>query len=186
MWRVHQAAYAPDGFNPDPVSAGRFRPFPSSRKVVPTMYIADSFDAAISESVFHDLDPHASDQIVPRARLYGQVRSIITPSRDLRLADLRGAGLRRIRLKTTDLIETDPDSYPDTARWGRAIYGCPLKPGGIAWSSRMHPAGTAAILFGTRAKGLAFDYDDIKPLWQGEAFDEFLAAAERAKVTVLL
>lgn len=186
MWRVHSAAYDPDGFNPDPVSEGRFRPFPSGRKVVPTMYVADSFDAAVSESVFHDLDPRAKEQIVLRSRLYGIVRSAVTPGRDLRLADLQGPGLRRLRLRSRDLIDTAPDTYPDTARWGRALHGCPLKPDGIAWSSRLYPGGTAAILFGTRVTTIRFDYDDIKPLWLGEAFVEFLAVAERAKVSVVM
>ena len=57
MWRVHKAAYRPDSFNPDPVSSGRFRPFKSGRKAVPTAYVAEDFDAAVSESVFHELDP---------------------------------------------------------------------------------------------------------------------------------
>ena len=158
MWRVHKAAYDPDAFNPDPVSAGRFRPFKSGRKTVPTAYVAENFDGAVSESVFHDLDPREKDQIVPRSALYGYVRSVLVPVRDLKLVDLRGAGLRRLRLRTEDLIDTHPDTYPDTARWGRAFYGCPAKPDGIAWSSRLHPGSTAAILFGTRVKKLRFDY----------------------------
>jgi hypothetical protein len=189
MWRIHSASYEPDGFNPSAVVEGRFRPFPAGAKggsVVPTMYVADSLDASVSETVFYDLDPTQKDQVVPRARLYPRVRSIVIPSRPLTLVDLRGAGLRRLRLRSDQLIETAPDTYAATAQWGRAFYRCPAQPAGIAWSSRLHPGGTAAILFGSRVSGLAFSLDDVKPIWQGEGFEEVLAAAEDAKVTILM
>jgi hypothetical protein len=150
------------------------------------MYVADSFAAAVSETLFHDLDPTLDDQVIVRARLYPKVRSLVAPDRDLHLVDLRGNGLRRLRLRPDQLILTPPDSYPDTATWGRAFFRCPAKPAGIAWSSRMHPGGTAAILFEPRVRTLRVDLDEVKVLWQGEGLDEVFAAAEQARVTILM
>jgi RES domain-containing protein len=189
MWRIHSATYPPDGFNPSPVSEGRFRPFPAAARggrVVPTMYVADSLPAAVSETLFHDLDPNEEDQVILRARLYPKVRSIVAPVRDLSLVDLRGNGLRRLRLRPEQLILTPPDTYPQTALWGRAFFRCPAKPDGIAWSSRLHPGGTAAILFEPRVRELEVDLDEVTALWQSVGLEEVLAAAEEARVTILM
>lgn len=194
MWRIHSATYPPDGFNPGSVSEGRFRPFPKGARggaVAPTMYVADSFRAAVSETLFHDLDPTLEEQAILRARLYPKVRSIVAPTRNLSLGprtlvDLRGNGLRRLRLRPDQLILTPPDSYPQRALWGRAFFRCPAKPDGIAWSSRLHPGGTAAILFEPRVREVEVDLDEVQALWQGGGLNEVLAAAEEARVTILM
>ena len=96
--------------------AGTFSPNPLRRMgYVPTMYGAWPAASAVSETVFHDLDPHAATQLVARSQLLGLVRSVLVPARDIKLISLRGSGLRRLRTTHADLIESDPSTYPATA-----------------------------------------------------------------------
>jgi hypothetical protein len=186
IWRVHEARFHPDAFNPT-ASTGRFRPFTSGSRVVTTMYGADSIAPALSETVFHDLDPRAADQVVIRTQLLGLVRSVVVPSRDLTLISLRGAGLRRLRAGHAELIETDPSTYPETAAYARALYRAG-KADGLIWSSRLYPGSPALMLFGTRVRGRSLDYNiqQVEPLWKGRGFEEVAVAADAADITISL
>lgn len=184
---MHEARFAPSSFNPTDASS-RFRPFPSGRRIVATMYAAADVPAALSESIFRDIPPHSPDQVVLRSRLIGYVRSRIVIGRELRLVSLRGGGPRRLRTSAAALIHTDHTAYPATARWAAAIYRWPGRADGILWDSRQHPGSPAMILWATRvrARRIAFDYDDIEPLWKGVGLEEVLAAAEDAGITIVL
>jgi hypothetical protein len=186
IWRVHEARYHPDAFNPSR-SAGRFRPFVSGGRTVVTMYGADGVAPALSETIFHDLDPAAANQVVGRSTLLGLVRSILVPSRDLTLISLRGAGLRRLRTTHEDLIGSDSTTYSATAAYARALYSG-TRADGLIWSSRLYPGSPALVLFGPRLRGVRLRYEiaQVEPLWKGAGFEEVMSAAEAADITVTL
>ena len=56
LWRIHAESLAGDVFNPG-FGVSRFAPIGPKRKRVPTAYAADEFEAAVYETIFHDLDP---------------------------------------------------------------------------------------------------------------------------------
>lgn len=151
------------------------------------MYGAQSAASAVSETVFHDLDPHAATQLVARSQLLGLVRSVLVPARDIKLISLRGSGLRRLRTTHADLIESDPSTYPATAAYAHALYRFE-RCDGFVWSSRHHSGSLALILFGTRVRSshLRYDIQQVEPLWKGVGFEEVAAAATDANITVTL
>jgi hypothetical protein len=187
LHRVHRAGYEPTAFSRE-AHRGRFRPFRSGSRIVPTLYAAHGVGAALAETVFHDIDPEAEDQIVLRSKLYGQVRSLIVPQRDLRLVSLRGSGLRRLRTSARALIHTGSSDYPATAAFAAALYRWRGRADGLIWDSRLHPGAGALILFGTRLRAgtLTYSYDSVEPLWKGTGFDEVLVAAEQAGITIVI
>jgi hypothetical protein len=187
LHRVHLAAHRPDEFNPGSVP-GRFRPIRVGSRYVPTLYGAEGTAAALTETVFHDLVPEQDDQIVLRSTLYGRVRSVVMPRRDLRLVSLRGGGLRRLRTTARALIHSPPAEYAATAAYALALYRWSGRVDGLIWDSRLHPGAATLMLFGTRvrSRSLAFSYDDVEPLWKGTGLDEVLAAAEDAGVTLVI
>lgn len=187
LCRVHSAVHRPDSFNATG-SVSRFRPFRSGTRVVATAYAAETLPAAISESVFHDIPAELEDQIVLRSELYGYVRSMVVPRRDLALISLRGAGLRRLRTTAKSLIHTEPAEYPATAAYAGALYGWKGRADGLIWDSRLHPGSAAVMLFGsrTRRQVLDFSYDSIEPLWKGTGLEEVQMAAEDAGITIVM
>ncbi len=61
MYRVHEAIYAVDQFNPSPKGNAQFSPiFDTSGNVIPTLYAATTPRGALMESAFHDI-PIAQD-----------------------------------------------------------------------------------------------------------------------------
>jgi hypothetical protein len=183
--RVHPATYRPAQFNPGVVS-GRFRPFADAGTTVPTMYGAEDFRGALSETVFHDLPRPAAGQVISHAALYPLVRSHIVPVRDLKLAQLAGYGLDRLAVTREQLIMSGPNAYGWTARWGEALYRCDGRPDGLLWVSRQYELSRAAMIFQTRvtADELTVDYRDVVPLWTGQGLADVMQAAAEAGIAI--
>lgn len=139
------------GFHPAPGSA-RFRPvLDQSGQLVPTLYGAENADAALAESILHDLSPRRRSTI-PYERLRDRMLVRLAPTRELRLAAMHGAGLQRAQIKRTQLIDTLPPSYPQTAKWGQVIHDHPEHVDGIVWMSRQFDSRRALMLFGDRVR----------------------------------
>ncbi len=183
--RVHPATYRPDQFNPG-AEGGRFRPFVDAGATVPTMYGADDFHGALSETVFHDLPRPAAGQVIPHAALYPLVRSQAIPVRDLSLVQLAGYGLDRLMVTREQLIMSGPEEYGWTARWGEALYCCDRRPDGLLWVSRQYELSRAVMLFETRVASdeLTVDYLEVAPLWTGQGLADVMQAATDAGITI--
>jgi hypothetical protein len=106
-----------------PARPGRFHPFTpaGSPGPVPVLHGSDRLAGAISETVFHDV-PVRGIKHVPRATLRRKLVITLTTTRDLRLADLTGYGLRRIGATRAEIIDSDPRSYPHTASWAHGLH----------------------------------------------------------------
>jgi hypothetical protein len=190
MCRVHREDYEPNQFNPGKGSRSRFAPLidprDPSRSPIPTLYLARTVSGALSESVFHDVPVRGPDKRILVSRLAGQVLSMVRPRRGLDVALLAGPGLMRLDLERTDLIDTDPSVYPDTAEWALAIHDCPSAPEGLMWMARHDERSTAVVLFGDRVPA-----DDLElvlppiPLWEGPGLEFVEVYAEAADVAVV-
>jgi hypothetical protein len=101
--------------------------------------------------VFIETFGHATGEIdfVSRAALKARALARIEPQRELRLADLSGAGLARLRADAR--LCTGPFSI--SQRWARALHGHPDQPDGIYYRSRHDPDRFCVALF-DRARGV--------------------------------
>jgi hypothetical protein len=135
-------------------STGRFRPIysgpPGNRVPVPTIYAAADTETALAEGLLRGVDAGGA-----RVRLYvKQVEGIalagLVALRDLRLVRLHGAGLKRLRLLRTELVDSEAEAYAWTASWAQAIHDQVPSADGLVWTSRQNDSARAMILWGDR------------------------------------
>ncbi|MEY4589814.1 MAG: hypothetical protein RL497_1890 [Pseudomonadota bacterium] len=89
LHRVHQQAYSGDAFNAHPDSNARFSTIhDTERAVIPTVYLASTFEGALMETVFHDIPYQQGDKFLDRAKIEGQQHSVVATREDILLADL--------------------------------------------------------------------------------------------------
>ena len=78
MYRVHDAIYAVDQFNPSLKGNARFSPIlDPSGNVIPTLYAATTPRGALMESVFRDVPYRAGFKHIDSKRLEGRVCSTL-------------------------------------------------------------------------------------------------------------
>ncbi len=159
LWRVHAGKYAPAQFHPGGSGNARFSPIADSHgRTIPTLYAASSVEAALMETVFHDVPTPAGDYILDLARLEEQAIcvSVVQPRRPLLLIDLSTLGLQRLGLRRVDLIDTPVRAYPLTRDWAMWFHQASPKAHGLIWTSRKDDNAKAFLLYGDRvaAKGL--------------------------------
>ncbi|MGB2920110.1 MAG: RES family NAD+ phosphorylase [Mycobacterium sp.] len=168
----------------------RFRPIQNSRRaIVPTIYGADLVEGALSETIFHDVPIRGPGRRILRKALVPMVMSTIIPVRDLRLAELHGAGLRRLGITHGELIETGASEYPRTAFWGQALYEHTDRFDGLIWRSRQFNDSLALMLWGDRVTR----FTDINPhpgsapvpLFAGDGFEKVRELAEAVAITIV-
>jgi RES domain len=187
--RVYDALYSPRGFwTGTPTRPGRFHPFTPTGAPgpVPVLYGSDRLAGAISETVFHDV-PVRGTKHVPRATLRRKLAITLTATRDLRLADLTGYGLRRLGATRAEIIDSDPRSYPHTASWAHGLHAHREHLDGIQWVSRQYDTALALILFGDRVQETELDIAPSAipmPLALGLGFDNVQDLADQADITI--
>lgn len=151
MYRVHDAVYAVDSFNPSPLGNARFSPIgDSAGNVIPTLYAATTPQGALMETVFHDVPYKPGFKRVSVGRLEGKLSSTLIFLSDFQLIDLGKIGLRRLGVHPHDLIDTTKAHYPETRKWAESLYGAYPQAQGLIWPSRQDDRARAVILFGTR------------------------------------
>lgn len=198
LLRVADDQFGATEFNPCQGEPTRFAPLVVDGECVPTLYAADTLDAVLMESVFHDIvldRPDGDSPEVYLADLTTVRRSTIAPRRDLRLGRLDDDALAALGVERGELIDTDADTYPDTVRWAEhahergAIDGQPLD--GLIWHSRRARQGLttrdlAAVLFGDRVtrKELRSSATPV-PLVTNTGLEELDAIANRLGVTLV-
>lgn len=95
MYRVHEATYAVDQFNPSPKGNARFSPIlDPSGNVIPTLYAATTPRGALMESVFRDVPHRTGFKHVDAKRLEGRACSTLLFQTDFQLLDLSKVALR--------------------------------------------------------------------------------------------
>lgn len=186
--RVHDMDYPSNRFHPGVRAepAGRFHFFEDAAGAsVPALYGAEGEDAAIAETVFHDVPPG------PRAVVYGRRLAPLgiarlRPERDLRLVELLGHGLRRLGLRGPHLTATDAVAYPHTVRWTAALHASFPGIDGLLWMSRQFNAEKALVLFGDRVAEVELQVvADPRPLLAGPGRLAVERAANRAGIAII-
>jgi hypothetical protein len=147
--RCHAPKYHERQFN-ETTHLARFRPLVHAGELVPTIYGADDFAGAVSETVFHEVPVRGPNRRILRSAIDRWVWSEVAPTRDLSLVVLHGTGLRRVQVTHGDLIECDASEYADTVPWSVALHDAASAPDGLCWRSRQHNDSLALMLFGSR------------------------------------
>ncbi len=161
MYRVHDAIYAVDQFNPSPKGNARFSPIlDPSGNVIPTLYAATTPRGALMESVFRDVPYRTGFKHIDSKRLEGRVCSTLLFQADFELLDLSKVALRGLGIPPRQLIDTTKAHYPRTRAWAELVYAAHPKIQGFLWSSRQDDRALAVVLFGSRVK--ASDLLDAK------------------------
>jgi hypothetical protein len=134
--RIHAAAHDPVYFGTEPrnrfdAPAGEFG----------VLYVARDAHGAFIETFGHDTGrmPFVTD-----AELSSRELSIVRASRELRLVDLRGAGLAKMG---ADAELTNGPDYDLARRWALALYNHPREPEGILYRARHDPDRSCAAIF---------------------------------------
>ncbi|WP_248313573.1 RES family NAD+ phosphorylase [Bosea sp. F3-2] len=186
--RIHLDLYAPAAFNPGLRGNARFSPITDGNgAAIPTLYGGTSFDCAAMETVFHDVPFAPGLKTFDKAKLQGQVHSLLAPERDLILADLSAIALRSLGVQRKQLIDTEKDHYPQTRLWAEAIHAACPQIDGLCWISRQDDRASALVLFGNRigAAELISSGSPRSLLGEQDLYDDVLTLAERIGVNLI-
>ncbi|WP_345183976.1 RES family NAD+ phosphorylase [Microbacterium panaciterrae] len=147
---MHDPQRAGNVFNPGAGSQTRFASFASLDDLdgpqVPTLYAAATAEAAVCESILHDVP--VAGGLLPEGSYATRVETALDLRRDLNLAMLMGPGLRRLGATPQQLTATDADVYDQTVLWAQAAHDRGFD--GIAWMSARDNTSEAYVLFGDR------------------------------------
>ena len=139
-------------FNPGVGAATRFGFF--GTPVVPIMYAADSEEAAIAETLLHDIPVEGGN--LPWDAYSGKALAVLEVTSDLRLAAMHGMKLRQHGVGPEDVTSSPASTYPSTVKWAEAAHGCGVD--GMVWMSRLCNSAKAYVFFGDRCAA-AFKQD---------------------------
>lgn len=198
LLRVADDRFGATEFNPCQGETTRFAPLLAEGACVPTLYAAETLDAVLMESVFHDVVLGRLDGDPPEVYLADLAtvrRSTIASRRDLRLGRLDDDALAALGLDRAELIESDADSYSETVRWAEHAHrhGAADKEGldGLIWHSRRAAQGFAShepavVLFGDRVARRELRSSGAPvPLMTAAGLDELDSVANRLGVTLV-
>jgi hypothetical protein len=149
LHRVH-GSFPAGAFNPGKGGPTRFAPFQSpidpAAGIIPTLYAAQTAEAAVCESLLHDVPLEGGR--LSQARYRGRRESTLVLKRDVRLAMLMGHGLRRLGVAQQNLTATDGDVYDRTVLWAQVAHAAGFE--GLAWMSARENTAQAYVFFGDR------------------------------------
>ena len=153
FYRVASNSRDVDAFNAGLGGRTRFAFFGSTTRAVtvdspavPILYGAQSIEAAICESILHDI-PQTGGLLRPNA-YSDKIGARLVTGRDLRLASFMGLGLKHLHIEQAQLIDTPASSYKQTVAWAHAAYVAGFD--GAVWMSRRCNSDRAYVLFGDR------------------------------------
>lgn len=131
-------------FSPGIGSRTRFAFF--GTPTVPVLYAAATEEAAIGETLVHDV-PMTGGMITAES-CGDKVMARISPTRELRIAKFMGAGLLALKVDAQDIAATTAARYAETVHWAAAALKAGLD--GAVWMSPRCNTDRAYVLFGDR------------------------------------
>ena len=154
MWkRCHDKRHTTTAFNRSGTGDARFSPLHTSTgALIPTLYAGSTDECVRMETLFHALPTDLDGFIFDLDDLASAVMSGVAPTRDLRLIELTTVGLRRFKLKKSEVIETGPLIYPNTRSLAQDWHRHHPDVDGLLWVSRQYDESMACVLFGDRVK----------------------------------
>lgn len=149
--RVHRREYRGNDFNPCKGGETRFAPiYDDDQNCIPTLYAADSVEAAIYESILHDVPLVADVKSVRLNTVLKYQLSDLLVSRPLRLASLRAPDLMKWGIRKTALIGSTSAHYKSTAIWAKCIHDQFHYLDGMLWTSNLSDPASSFLIFGDR------------------------------------
>ena len=145
IYRVYGNRRRPGEVNPGLGASTRWAFF--GDPPVPVLYAAESEEAAVAETILHDV-AMTDGWVFPEMYL-DRVMARLACSRTLRLARFGAGGLRRLHVRAAALTATEPDTYDRTVPWADAAHSI-TSCDGIVWMSRHWNTSRAIVLFGDR------------------------------------
>jgi hypothetical protein len=144
LYRVFGNTRTVTEFNPGAGSPTRFAFF--GDPIVPTLYAADTEEAAVCESILHEVPPGPGRILYDN--IEDRVSARLTPKRDLRLVSLMGDGPRVLGTEAKHVTGTMASQYHRTVRWAEASHAAGFD--GLVWMSNRRNSDRAYVFFGDR------------------------------------
>lgn len=168
LYRVCSNSRKVTDFNPEGMPAiNRFSFFGDPQ--VPVLYAAQTDEAAICETLLHDISDEGG--YIKPTDYRDKIMGLVRPTRDLKLASFMGTGLRKLKVSQRRLTDTPSSQYASTNRWAQAAHGAGFD--GIVWIARKCNTAQAYVLFGDRLgdDSLKADAEFGRVFAAGEGFD---------------
>jgi hypothetical protein len=151
LHRIHASTYGGDQFNPCQGGPTRFAPiYDPPGTCIPTIYAAETPEAAVFETVFHDVPANATLKAVALTKVLSRSHSIVEVARPLLLAKLFAPDLKALGVTRQQVTEALPAHYTATAAWAVAFHGTRADIHGLVWTSNQCDPQQAYVLFGDR------------------------------------
>lgn len=146
LYRVFTAAEdrTATTFNPGFGAPTRFAFF--GAPVVPVVYAAATEEAAVAETLLHDIP--VSGGILPHDMYARTVMARLGVTRPITVGILHGLGLRQLKVTAADITASGADTYPETVAWAHAAHDVGLD--GLVWMSRLCNDAKAYVFFGDK------------------------------------
>ncbi|UAJ80068.1 RES family NAD+ phosphorylase [Leifsonia sp. ZF2019] len=152
LYRVHGKDRDGHAFNPGMGTPTRFAFF--GDPVVPILYAAETWQAAIAESLLHDV-PVTGGQLTASAYANRRMSRLRT-TRGLRVASFMGLGLRKLGVTADQVTTTPAAEYDRTVLWAEAARRAGYD--GVAYMSNKCNSDRAYAFFADRCQD-AFEPD---------------------------
>jgi hypothetical protein len=188
LFRFHDQSLEGAAYNPCRGSPTRFAPLTlRTGECLPTLYAATSLEAAAWESLFHDVPHTPGSKVVRLNKITTKVLSVVEFTDDRVVAPLHAPDLHRLGLAKTDLIETAPTTYKDTARWAEAFHRADPLLDGLRWTSRRCDSDLAFIFFEDRVPQTAWRVIERTEISTApDLLEEIRKIGRRAEITLSL
>ncbi|NKC01884.1 MAG: RES domain-containing protein [Pseudomonadales bacterium] len=169
-------------------TATRFAPIHDiNGNCIPSLYAGSSLEAALFETVFHDVPPKAKLKTVARSRVDVMSHTTLVTNRQIVLAKLRRPDLSKWRVSRRDLIESTAKFYSQTYLWAEAIHHQFPHIDGLVWTSNQCDPDDAYLFYGDRVFESDFTESDTR---DGSLDLSFLSDARtagiRAGITIII
>lgn len=186
LHRVHPDLYSGVEFNPWEHSDARFSTIrDSAGTVIPVIYVAETFDAALMETVFHDIPYQQDDKFLDKSKLDGLVHTEVVTTQEILVADLTTKGLRKLGVNPVDLVTSEKDHYPFSRAVAESIIQNNPSIQGLRWMSRQDNTAEAYVLFEPRFSSAPLDQTAPPRGLDTEAYDDVLDLAEVIDVQII-
>ena len=187
LHRIHSGSLLGTAFNPCEGSPTRFAPIHDEHgSCVPSLYAGDTLEAAIYETVFHDVPLNARRKTVPISAVADRKHSILLVGRTLRLASLRAPDLLKWGVGRDALIGAPPTSYARTALWAKAIHDHFDGIDGLIWTSKLCDPDSAVLLYGDRVAVGDLEVAGVRSGIDASMLDDVRRAGERGGIELTL
>ena len=154
--------------------------------MIAVLYVAESFEVAVCETIFHDVNAKIPDKRVSKVAIYTRAYNQISITRDIELASLRKQDLKRWLVTPNEIIHPLPVQFDQTAKWSQEIHNQFDYVEGLIWTSNQCDPDSAMILFGDRVPEQCLEIVKVQDgMNDGSFLNDVIAMGQRSKTTII-